>query len=305
MSPACAAPQIVALQRLNFGVLAVTANATPSAVTLSPQGSAAYGAAFIFIAATTPGRYRLTGYPAFTDISVSMAASPVSLASGGPGETLTLSTATTQPLTLRTDVNGQVEFDLGATLTTSGSSLLYQDGIYLGQPTLTLSFDVAGVPTLSYQNIEADLELRTTLALAQVEQFDFGRLAVFSSNTDQASLTLSPSGGITILNPGAAKILRFGGELPATFRISAGAAYAPVTITLPSGTLYLTHQSQSAEVARLLVTDFVSLPISANAKLDAQGALEFRLGATLRTEQTVKRYQDGVYSGTYSLDVTY
>jgi hypothetical protein len=53
------------------------------------------------------------------------------------------------------------------------------------------------------------------------------------------------------------------------------------------------------------VTDFVSQPLSANAKLDANGALEFRVGATLRTEQIAKRYQDGLYTGSFLIDVEY
>jgi len=304
-SPAFAAPQIEALRRLDFGVLAITANAAPSSVVLAPSGGAAYGSGFVFVGAATPGRYRLTGYPAFTDISVSMAASPVGLASGVPAETLSLSTAVTQPLMLHTDLNGQVEFALGATLTTSGSSQLYQDGAYLGSPTLTLSFLVAGEPVQSYQEIEADLELRTSLALVELQALDFGRLAVSASATDEASFKLDPNGGVTILNAGTARIMRFGNDRPATFRISTGAAYAPITLNLPGGTIYLTHQSQSAEVARLRVTDFVTQPASGIAKLNAQGELEFRLGATLRTELTTKPYQDGVYSGTFPLTVEY
>jgi hypothetical protein len=303
--PAAAAPQIEALQRLDFGVLAITDNSAPSSVVLSPAGSAAYGTGYVFVAAATPGRYRLTGYPAYTDMTVSMAAPAFGLASGVPGETLSVSAAVTRPLVLHTDQNGQVEFDLGATLTTSGSGQPYPDGVYLGRPTLTLSFLVAGVPVESYQDVEVDVELRTSLALVEVESLDFSRLAVFASATDQATLTLAPNGAVTVVNAGTAKIVRFGGERPGTFRVSTGAAYAPVAINLPVGTVYLTHASQSADVARLLVTDFVSQPASGDAKLNAQGELEFRLGATLRTEQTTKPYQDGVYSGTFSLTVEY
>jgi hypothetical protein len=300
-----AAPAIETLQRLNFGVLAITSNSAPSQLTLSPQGNATYGNNMVFVASTIPGRYRLTNYPAFTDITVSMPSTAVILASGTPGENLTVSTAVPRPLTLRTNVNGMVEFDLGATLTSNGSGLPYADGIYISQPTLTLNFTVESVPQVSYQDIEIDLELRTTLALNEIQRLDFGRLAVFSSATDQASLTLSPSGVININNSGAARIIRFGNETPGTFRISTGAAFAPLTLTLPSGTTYLTHQSQLPSVARLLVTNFVTSPTPGNAKLNAQGTLEFQLGATLNTELTGNRYQDGLYSGTFLIDVEY
>jgi hypothetical protein len=56
-------PQLSELQRLDFGILAVTTNAAVSSVVLAPQGTASYDPAFVFIAAATPGRYRLTGYP--------------------------------------------------------------------------------------------------------------------------------------------------------------------------------------------------------------------------------------------------
>jgi hypothetical protein len=303
--PVHAAPQIEALQRLNFGIVAITSNAAPSSFVLSPSGSAAYGTGFVFVGSATPGRYKLTGYPAFTNINLTMDSNPLSLANGTPGEILSVSAAIPKPMSLRTDQNGQVEFNLGATLTTSGSSFPYQDGIYIGSPTLTLNFTVAAEPVLSYQEIEVDLELRTSLVLVQVEALDFGRLAVFSSPTDESSIRISPNGGISILNPGAAKIVRFGGEKPATFQISTGAAYAPIQINLPSESIYLTHQSQSSEVARLRATDFATLPMPGDAKLNAQGALEFRLGATLRTELTTKPYQDGVYSGTFPLTVEY
>jgi hypothetical protein len=302
---AVAAPDIVTLRRLDFGVLAIRTNTAPFVFSLSPLGLATYDSTFVQVAASTPGRYRLTGYPAFTDITLTISSSPVSLVSGLPAETLTVSNAITQPLTLRTNVNGQVEFDLGANLATSGNSAAYLDGVYLGLAGLTLNFDVAGVPQFTNHAIEVDAVLRTTLSLTELEQLTFGKLAVFSSASDEARLKLAPNGQVTLTNAGNAKIIRFGNETPGVFKVTTGASYSAVNITLPTSPIYLTHQSLSPDVARFLVTDFVSLPLSSNAKLDATGALEFRLGATLRTEQTAKRYQDGVYTGSYLIDVEY
>ena len=304
-STAYAAPDIVTLRRLDFGVLAIRANTAPFVFTLSPLGLTTYSSAFVQVATGTSGRYRLTGYPAFTDITLTMTASPVSLASGVPAESLTVTSAITQPLTLRTDVNGQAEFNLGANLVTNGSSAPYLDGIYLGLAGLTFNFDVAGVPQFTNHAIEVDVELRTALSLTEIEPLTFGKLVVFSSATDEARLKLDPNGQVTLSNVGNARIIRFGNETPGAFKVTTGASYSNVTITLPTSTIYLTHQSLSPEVARFLVTDFVSLPTSANAALDTNGALEFRLGATLRTEQTAKRYQDGVYSGSFLIDVEY
>lgn len=298
-------PQLAELQRLDFGVLAVTGNTGVSSVVLAPQGTAAYDPAFVFISAATPGRYRLTGYPPFTDITVSMAATNLALGGSGPGELLTVSNAISRPLTLHTDQDGAVDFDLGATLATSGTGTLYADGPYLGRAALTLNFMFEGVAVLSHYDIDAKVELRSALNLVEVDRLDFGRFVAFSSASDQATMTLSSTGAIAINNPAEARILRLGGESPGRFRLTAGAPFAPVTVRLPVGTIYLTHQSLSPTVARLLVSDFTTDPTAGNLRLDAQGAIGFRLGATMRTEQTTNHYQDGVYSGTFSLTVEY
>jgi hypothetical protein len=168
-----------------------------------------------------------------------------------------------------------------------------------------MAFSVAEVPQLVNHDIDVDLVMRTSLALTQVEPLNFGRLATFSSPTEQANLVLSPNGGISINNVGVSRIIRFGSETPGTYRVSSGAAFAPVTITLPTDTVYLVHQSQSSEVARFMVTDFVALPATGSAKLTAQGMLDFRVGATLRTEMSTKHFADGEYAGTFSLNVEY
>ncbi len=301
-----AAPSIVTTQPLDFGTLAIKSNAAPSSVSLTPQGSASYGSGFVYVSAPKPGHYQLTGYPLYVDMTVSMAPTSVSLTSGLPGETLTATLATTNPQALHTDLNGSVAFTLGAILTTSGSGTPYQDGPYLGHADLTFSFiDLAGQPQFSHQTIDVHFTQRNSLVLTQVQPLNFGKLLAYSSNTDQASLTLGTNGLVTILRPGSARIVRFGGETPATIQVTTGAAYAPVSIVLPSTPVYLVHASQSATVARLVVTNFVAQPVTGNVALNALGAMNFRVGATLSTEQTTKSYQDGVYTGTYDVTVEY
>jgi hypothetical protein len=301
-----AAPQIVTLQQLDFGVLALPTNSSPSSVILAPQGSTSYGSGFIFISAAKPGHYQLTGYPAYTDLAVTMAPSSLSLLSSLPGESLTVSAASTNPHVLHTDQNGSVAFDLGATMTTTGNGLLYQDGAYLGHATLTLNFDFGGQPQFSYQNINVNLTLRSSLVLSEVQALSFGKLMVYSSATGPAaSLTLLPSGQLTVANTGTARIIRFGGEIPATIRVTTGSPHAPVVIHLPVAPVYLIHQSLSPNVARLVISSFVSQPATGSAALDAQGALDIRIGATMSTEQTANLYQAGIYAGTYPVTVDY
>ncbi len=299
-----AAAQIQTTQSLDFGTLAVTANATPASALITPLGYAGYGSGWANILAGKPGQYRLTGYPAFTDISVSLDPSPLTLVSG-TGETLTVQAAISNPTLLHTDQAGSVSFSLGATLTTSGDGQPYQDGAYHGQPSLNLSYVYLGASQVGHEYVNVDATLRSSLVLAQLQGLTFGKLAVFSSNADQASMTLSPAGLVSLHRPGAANLIRFGGELPATIQVTTGAPYMSVSIVLPAVPTYLVHSSLSPAIARLVVTNFTAQPVGGSAKLSAQGSLNFLIGATLSTEQTTKQYQDGVYMGTYDVSVVY
>lgn len=299
-------PEIMELQALNFGVLALTSNIAPSHLVVSPQGNATYGANLISIGPPTPGRYRLSGYPPHTSMSASLNPANLALRGTGPGEQLSISSASTNPVLLFTDHNGVVEFSLGATLSTSGNGLFYGDGPYLGRSILVLNFEYNSETVQSYQYIDAAVELRSALELTQIDSLSFGQIAVFSSNTAQATISLTPSGQIGISNTPSARVIRFGGERPGRFRVSSGAAYASVTVNLPTETIYLIHSSQSPFVARLLVENFAFQPNSSGTlKLDSTGTAEFRIGASLSTEQTAKPYQDGVYRGIFPLTVEY
>lgn len=300
-----AAPTLTELQTIDFGVLALVSNVVTATAQLSPQGNTAYHSNFVFISAASPGRYRLEGYPPYTNMTVSLSSATLALNGAGPGELLTLASPVTRPVTLRTDQNGAVEFSLGATLATSGNGIPYEDGTYLGRPILTLAFEVDGVPVQGYHDIDSRVELRSSLELTELDTFDFGRISVSASASNQASLTLRPDGLYAISNSGTARIIMFGGATPGRFRISAGAAFAAVSVTLPSGTIYLTHTSNSASIARLLVDNFTIQPSAGNLKLDAGGAVEFRLGATLSTELGTRQYADGEYTGTFPLTVEY
>jgi len=300
-----AAPEITELQALNFGAIAVRDNTVVSTVRVSANGSPSYTGQVLFVSAPSPGVYRVTGLPPFVTLSLSMLSSPATMSGQVGGATLTVASPLTQPSELRTNAQGEVEFRLGASMNTSGNSTLYEDGVYQAYPTLELSFALEGEIQTAKLDIEAAITLRSALDLSQVQELDFGRIVAFSAATDQASYTLHPNGAAHVSTPGSARIIRFGNSNPARIRVSGGAPFASISLDLPDSVVYLTHSSRAAEVARLEVDSFTVLPVPGEMKLDANGALELRIGATLKTEQSARRYADGEYTGTYSLTVNY
>lgn len=304
-TPLWAAPAIEELQRLSYGMAAVKHNNPSSSLTLSPQGIAAYGDAFVYIAPTRPGRYRVTGLPPFTDLNISIAPIELSRSGTGLGPFLTLDTAVSHPLVPRTDAAGTVEFYLGARLTTSGSGVPYPDGLYRARPALRLDFFADTLPTHALFDIDVEVELRSVLELAELDRLDFGRFVAIASAADQAAVTLTPSGLLAAEQPGQARLLNLGGASPGRYRVFGGAANAPVQLTLPTEPIHLVHASQSSAVARFVLDQFTVLPPLSSLQLDANGTLEFRLGARLRTELTAKPYLDGEYTGIFSLNVEY
>ena len=304
-APARAAADITALRTLDFGVLAVTDNGAPASARLSPNGLLGLDSGIVFVAAAAPGRYRLRGLPPFTLLQLNMPPAVLTLRGAGLGAQLAATHAAPRPQSLRTDLEGTVEFDLGATLTTDGSGMRYEDGLYVGRAMLELTFEVDGALVASYPEIDLGVELRSTLSLVQIQPLDFGKLSVLAAADGQAALRLAPNGQLALDGSGSARIVRYGGESPGIFRVSGGGAFARVRVELPATTVYLTHQSQAPAVPRLLVSDFVTQPRPDQLQLDARGDLEFRLGATLRTEQGPGIYQDGTYTGLFSMTLAY
>jgi|GEM_PF-1370515 len=305
ISSCWAAPEMTELQALDFGTIAVRDNASVSTAKVSANGTPAYTGSILFVTAPTPGRYRISGLPPFVTVTPSLLAITAAVEGQVGGAVLTLSQPVLQPADLRTNAQGEVEFRLGASMTTSGNTTPYADGVYRAFPTLELDFSLDGELQTAKLDFSTAITLRSTFELTELQALNFGRIVALNTATDQASYTLQPNGATAVATPGTARLIRYGDSSPARIRVSGGAPFASISVTLPTETVLLTHTSKSADVAQLEVDNFTVLPVPGEIKLDANGVIDLRIGATLKTEQSNRRYADGEYVGTYSVTVNY
>lgn len=132
-----AAQSIVEERGLTFGSLAIPSNITAGTVTVAPDGSVITTGSVISVVRGTPGRYRITGLLAQSQVSLSYMATPM-LPDAGPGgpASFTIESVLAPDLVV-TDGTGGASIDLGATLATSGDGRPYADGGYRGDILIT------------------------------------------------------------------------------------------------------------------------------------------------------------------------
>lgn len=109
---------------LTFGRMAISDNNQVSSTTLTRNGNQSYTGRILVIEKGTPGAYTLTGLPAFTTLSLTPSL-PAYSALTIPGSAQFVITALDYPSTVKADINGDAQFTLGGTLSTSGNGQPY------------------------------------------------------------------------------------------------------------------------------------------------------------------------------------
>lgn len=153
---------------ISFGTIRATATASGATVatyvvsgdgTTTVPASGGAPAAISELTAGTPGEYAISGAAPFADITITLPAAPINMTlTGAPPGTpkFTVGTFTAYILDgpnalsayadpgnlATTDVNGAVNFAVGATLSTdsAASTEPYADGIYRGNYTISVSY---------------------------------------------------------------------------------------------------------------------------------------------------------------------
>lgn len=300
-------PQIVEEQPLNFGTLAIAANASVSRFTYPYTGlNISIEGQFVLVASGTPGRYRLTGFPAYTQLSVSL--DNTSLTAGGSGMPEPLSVDNYDHAQLTTNAQGEAELVLGARLSTSGNGGGYVDGAYSGSTVLRVDYWQPDVKAYVFNIKAIDLEaqLRSTLSITQEQPLHFGTLFAYSSATDQAVLNLSPSGSYSISEPGDTRLVALVKPEQGVLRVSGAAPYYALSITPQVADVLLRHTASPGTSPHFILSSLVTSPEGV-AIVGASGELLITVGGTLKTEVTAtpRVYPSGQYEGTYQLTVSY
>lgn len=165
----------------------------------------------------------------------------------------------------------------------------------------------------------ASLTVQNAFTLAETTQLSFGTITVAKSTSTNvpaknATMVLAPEGGSPTITNDAAEGGTIGSIIagtPATFDVTGAAPFTELTVKMTVGTT-LTNATAPPENGAFTLSAFAAreagetsnIATGGNITTDLNGAKSFTLGATM-TIDGGKDYIDGLYSGTYSVEVTY
>lgn len=164
----------------------------------------------------------------------------------------------------------------------------------------------------------ASLTVQNAFSLVETTQLSFGTITVAAAtgthdSDDDATMVLSPEGGTPVITNAAT-----GGAIgsivagtPATFDVSGAAPFTDLVVTMTAGTT-LTNAAAPPGNGAFTLSAFAARETGATANIaslgsittDLNGAKTFTLGATMTIDGS-SDYIDGLYSGTYNVEVAY
>lgn len=293
--------------RMDFGTLAVTANTTVSRFTYPRTGNNInIQGQFILISSGSPGRYRFSGFPANTTLTISL--NNTSLAAVGVGISEQLFVDNYDIGTVATNADGEAEMELGARLSTTGNGGSYADVEFSGNTVLRVEYWQPDVSAFVFntQVVEVDAALRSTLIINEEQALNFGTLFARSSTTEQAVMNLSPTGSYTIDEAGDTRLVSLVSPDQAVLRVSGAAPNYSLSITPQTSDVLLQHTQIPGSSPHFILSNLVTSPDNLGVA-DENGELLITLGGTLKTELTAfpTIYPSGQYEGTYQFTVTY
>jgi hypothetical protein len=165
----------------------------------------------------------------------------------------------------------------------------------------------------------ASLTVQNAFSLVETTQLSFGTITVAAAtgthdSDDDATMVLSPEGGTPVITNAAATGGAIGSIVagtPATFDVSGAAPFTDLVVTMTAGTT-LTNAAAPPGNGAFTLSAFAARETGATANIaslgsittDLNGAKTFTLGATMTIDGS-SDYIDGLYSGTYNVEVAY
>lgn len=165
----------------------------------------------------------------------------------------------------------------------------------------------------------ASLTVQNAFSLVETTQLSFGTITVAAAtgthaSADNATMVLSPEGGTPVITNAAATGGAIGSIVagtPATFDVSGAAPFTDLVVTMTAGTT-LTNAAAPPGNGAFTLSAFAARETGATSNIaslgnittDLNGAKTFTLGATMTIDGS-SDYIDGLYSGTYNVEVSY
>ena len=139
--------------------------------------------------------------------------------------------------------------------------------------------------------------------LTETQALGFGTIVAINHATDTSTLVIDTAGTPTFNNPGSARLVEVVAGQQAIFDITGAAPTTALTLTAP-GPVTLVCGACSSSQEDFTVNAFTD-DVAGAPTTDAAGAVTFNMGATLSTIASANVYEDGLYSGAYTVTVDY
>jgi hypothetical protein len=130
---------IVEVVPLSFGQFIITDNTSVHNLTIQRNGNINEDPAFHILENPVRGTYNVSNFPVRTNLIILANVASFSNLSN-PSQFFTVSAFATNPQNVKTNNNGEVSFDLAATLQTSGNGIMYEDANYTGTLVVSVNY---------------------------------------------------------------------------------------------------------------------------------------------------------------------
>lgn len=155
----------------------------------------------------------------------------------------------------------------------------------------------------------AQVTVQNAFTIAETTPLNLGTIAAVSSNTagTQAAVNLNPGTGATTVAQGAAgsssRILAVAPPTRGLIAVTHAPPNTALTVSNPGASYELTNAAAPGTPPLVFTPAYAAVGFT--YVTSATGTLNINIGGSLTTTQSPTAYVDGVYSGSYQLQITY
>jgi len=168
---------------------------------------------------------------------------------------------------------------------------------------LAISAGLAISLSVRADTFSATATVSNVITMTETQALDFGSVYAISGGGagDVESMSMTPGGVITYGGTGTiSNLVSLGGQTPGIIDLSGMAANTTVTVT-SGGEVDLNNGNPASATFVFVVSD----DTAGSLTTDGTGAGTINIGGSITTEDTANTFQDGIYTGSYDVTVSY
>lgn len=147
--------------------------------------------------------------------------------------------------------------------------------------------------------------VNNSIGFSETTALSFGTFTAKSDTADTSTILLQPDGTTTVTNGTNSRIVALSAAQVGVFDVTGAAPSTSLTLAIPTSAVTLTCGACTGSNPTFSVGTWTSTPAVGSLTTDGSGDATINVGATLSTITNANPYEDGSYSGSYSVSVNY